>query len=91
MSLRDAFRQISEKMPELYTVEHRKKFEKGYAFEMDGYGNHRITSNVFGPGEWAMYQSISVSACGEYIGVTAYYEGTLPHETVLHISELKVL
>jgi len=56
-------------------------------WEMDEFGNHCIVSPD-GRGNWAMYQSPAISICGNYICFTSYYEGTLPHEQILEVSEV---
>lgn len=53
---------------------------------MDESGHHRIVDEKGVGGDWAMYESIASSPCGNYIAVTAYYQGTLPSETLLKIA-----
>jgi hypothetical protein len=62
-----------------------------FVWQMDHYGNFRIghvPSDIYG--EWVPYQSIArMQYNGDlYIGVSAYYGGVIPHETVLKVEQM---
>jgi len=74
-----------------------KKFEPcneciGKAFQMDDYGNFRIVVHGFAS-KWVSYNSIaSLEYDGvKYIGVSAYYEGTIPHECIVEIKKTDII
>ena len=61
------------------------RFANGMRWEMDGSGFHRIVDAEDRGGDWVPYQSIAISPCGEYVALSAYYDGGLPCETVMKI------
>ncbi len=63
----------------------------GKAFQMDDYGNFRIVVHGF-TSEWVSYESIASLMLYDvqYIGVSAYYEGVLPHECVLKVEKTDI-
>ncbi len=64
----------------------------GKAFQMDDYGNFRIVVHGF-PSDWVSYRSIASLMLYDvqYIGVSAYYEGVLPHECVLEVKKTDIV
>lgn len=58
-------------------------------FQVDDFGNIRIVVDDK-KGEWSTYQSIADLEIDSqyYIGVSAYYEGKLPHECVLKVEKV---
>lgn len=54
--------------------------------EMDDHGNHRITVDGI-TSDWVPYRSIPMVEVNgvRYMAVSAYWEGVLPHESVLKV------
>jgi len=63
-------------------------FESGFSWEMDEKGNHRIVDENGNGGQWALYDGIAISLCGQYIAASSYYAGSIPNETVIKIKPL---
>lgn len=64
----------------------------GKAFQMDAVGNFRIVVHGF-KSSWVTYQSIAkLEYDGHtYAGVSAYYEGVLPHECVFEVIKTNIV
>ena len=63
-----------------------------FKFEMNGYGQFRIVESKSGCASgWVSYQSIVKLRIGKrtFIGVSEYYAGCLPTETVMEIKEME--
>lgn len=64
----------------------------GKAFQMDYYGNFRIVVHGV-KSEWTDYSGIATLEYDghKYAGVSAYYEGPLPHECVFEIIKTNIV